>query len=158
MRIPTSKIYRAFPELDHLSDEQCERLLVRTRNDELPQTFRLLVCVAVGSVTLLMSFSLFMTFVRDDGSLSDLVLLVAIPAVPAILTLFTRDVLLRRALRKAITSRIDRVRCPRCRYILIGQRPVDEHVTCPECGNETSLETLGVTVDDLVLPSKPELR
>ncbi|MCP3919432.1 MAG: hypothetical protein GY711_28170 [bacterium] len=158
MRIPTSKIYRAFCELDHLSDEQCERLLVRIRTDELPQTFRLLVCVAVGSVTLILSLSLFMALVRDDGSLSDLLLLIAIPAVPAILTLFTRDLLLRRALRKAISLRIDRVRCPRCRYLLIGQRPVDGRVTCPECGDETSLETLGVTADDLVVPSKPELR
>lgn len=29
MRIPTHKIYRAFPELDRFSDEECERMMVR---------------------------------------------------------------------------------------------------------------------------------
>ncbi len=31
MRIPFSKVYRAFPELDRFSDAECRRLVVRAR-------------------------------------------------------------------------------------------------------------------------------
>lgn len=76
--------------------------------------------------------------------------------MPALSAMLVRDVLLRRALKKAIELKVERVRCRQCEYILIGQRAFKDAVTCPECGNTATLESLGITEDDLIPPNSVE--
>ena len=55
MRIPISKIYRAFPEFDAFTDEQCERFMLRVKLSGSKQAVPILVGVLVALATLIVS-------------------------------------------------------------------------------------------------------
>lgn len=167
MRIPTSKIYRAFEELDEFSDEQCERLMKRVQLDRASTTGMagLVVCVVVVSLFVMGLFLWFMSELLDAQLrvLSmpmrpyfdlDAMVFSIVECITAVASGFLmRDHVLRKNLIAAIQLRIERVRCPNCKYILIGQRARNNMVTCPECGTSTSLGALGVTEKDLIPPT-----
>ena len=159
-RIPTTRLYRAFPELDRFDDDQCRRLMKRI---ELQPGANWLIRL----VPLLLASLLFMagcaglfhyttalrsaaTWLYEDWDLV-IALLLAF-GTPAAVAFVSRDLLLRHYLIKAINMRIDRVRCRSCGYILIGQTAVDRRVCCPECGSVTRLSDLGITEADLLPP------
>ena len=166
MRIPTSKIYRAFEELDEFSDEQCERLMRRVRIDTGATSGMVgFVFLATILVFFTVWFLLYLVPVEFRGLSMrlrpyfdlDMVIWFLTEAFAVAATGFaTRDYILRKHLRAAIELRIERVRCPDCKYILIGQRPRNDMVACPECGTTTSLGALGVTANDLIPPTTPE--
>ena len=56
-------------------------------------------------------------------------------------------------LRRAMQSQIERIRCPSCKYVLLGQRVSGGAVICPECGAPTTLMHLGITEADLIPPT-----
>ncbi len=158
MRIPLTKLYRAFSQLDRFSDTQCGLLMRRVRLD---RKARLLVWVSPVFAFVLSFVVVVILLVTTDVLAqteplfrdADLLLfLLCVLCIPAAVALLSRDHLLRRFLVKAIRLRIDRVRCRHCRYILIGQRPIGDEVNCPECGKMNRLRELGVTVDDLIPP------
>ena len=175
MRIPRKRLYRAFPELDRFSDEQCERFLQRVR---IRGSYRPVVLVTVGFVSvasLILVAGIVVAAWTSDlgqdvhrslwlrfGPRVDLVALAGMLtpsiAVPPFAGLFVRDVVLRHYLRKAVRMQIERVSCRRCKYLLIGQRVSAGLVTCPECGERNALSTLGVTAEDLVPPTAGEDR
>ena len=158
VRIPLNKIYRAFGELDRFDDDQC-RLLMRRGHLELAGTLLIWVVVGVVFVLCVVLVATLVAvadlpqwaeqFFRDGDILLWLLCLLVIPTAAGLLT---RDRLLRRLLVRAIRLRIDRVRCRRCKYILIGQRPSGDLVACPECGGTNLLSDLGVTEADLIPP------
>ena len=158
MRIPLTKVYRAFPELDRFSEAQCDLLMCRVRLDpgtrDLPWAGP--AVVFLGSlliVALLLARTSLLAgtewLFRDADVLIALLSVLGIPPFSALLI---RDCLLRLLLLRAVRVRIDRVRCRHCKYILIGQRPLGDLVTCPECGRTNRLRELGVTADDLIPP------
>ena len=156
MRIPLTKLYRAFSQLDRFSDTQCDLLMRRVRLD---RKARLLVWVSpvfafvlslVVVVILLVTTDVLAQFEPLFRDADLLLFLLCVLGIPTAVALLIRDHLLRRFLVKAIRLRIDRVRCRHCRYILIGQRPIGDEVNCPECGRMNRLRELGVTVDDLI--------
>jgi len=164
MRIPMRKIYRAFPELDAYTDAQCELLMQRVNLSMVSrQAIRGMTFAAVV-VTLIVMLPIMYVFVdtliqgnpgwgmvRYDGERS-LVWTVGMVG-PAVLAGFlTRDTVLRKQLVSAITLHIEKVRCPECKYILIGQRDHNGAVTCPECGHTTLLRLLGLEPADLIPP------
>lgn len=174
-RIPPNKIYRAFPELDHFSDAQCERFVQRVRvTSQYPQVLAgsliLVVVLSLTAVGLVLGrlaepWSRFLWAAGRELRLSwlsadDVHLgscLLALAAVPAFSCLLVRDGLLRTYLRRAIRMRLDRVRCRTCGYVLIGQRHSDGRVRCPECSSAATLRELGVTAEDLIPPPNASL-
>lgn len=164
MRIPTRKIYRAFPELDQFSDEQCERFMQRLRvsgaRNTIPQA--VFVAVTVVGLAIACSASSFVFAVLEDElqsrrngdvhSIYDFVVLLIGFGLPVFLGLIARDFTLRRHLKLVINEKLDRIRCLACKYILIGQVVHENQVTCPECGSVMPLDQLGIVAEDLIPP------
>ena len=171
MRIPRDKLYRAFPELDRFSDEQCERFVQRVR---ITATYRLGSWAAIGFTVVVatgliasglavldehLHRSLWLKLSRRTADTLLLVYwLVPIVSIPPFVGLLTRDIVLRIYLRWAVQMQIERVRCRSCKYLLIGQVANAGLVTCPECGARNSLQSLGLTEQDLVPPERGEDR
>ncbi len=146
MRLPLSKVYRAFPELDRFSDEQC-RAWQQLANDYWPwkRIGALLLAVAMFPVmwaglmtlvTLLGNWSGFrpLNDLPAPFGLMVVLLFVALPIfAAALVSLSIRDWWTRRCLRRFIDDRI----CS-CGYSLLGlpHEPFEDRarVHCPECG------------------------
>ena len=164
MRIITRRIYRAFPELDDFTDKQCKLLMQRVRVAKSARAGMGVAALGMGFIAfilgLITSFVLFdplENLFLDLGFRAFERLAIAssflIALSPGFVTaLITRDLILRRMLLKAIRIRIDKVRCPKCKYILIGQSENNGAVTCPECGQTTFLKQLGLEPRDLIPP------
>ena len=164
MRIPTRKIYRAFPEFDQFSDEQCERFMQRVQVSGLRKTLPQAVFLAVTGAGLVVAcgFSGFIFGVLEEElqsrrngdvlSIFDFLVFLIAFGLPVFLGLIARDFTLRRHLTLVINEKLDRIRCLSCRYILIGQVVREDQVTCPECGFAMSLGQLGIVEEDLIPP------
>ena len=173
MRIPVSKMYRAFPELDPFPDHECRRFVRRARR-------RVLAWMWVPVVGLLASFAaivaivvMIITHYEDElrtvsrwldrciggvisvdypvGDLAILVVfLLAITVGPWLAFALPRDALIRRAIAK----RIEIAECTGCEHSLIGLPLLvgraDPAVRCPECGREMVLSEIGLIPDDLL--------
>ncbi len=150
MRLPLSKIYRAFPELDRFDDALCKVFVKRAR--EAKKVSGRVFAVLVLPVYFLLAYFLFFILVWIDGwvALPDTPLFIAlvmasIPLMPAVILLIFRDVWLRWALRSQVGS----TNCL-CGYSLLGLTLVDNAVQCPECGERISLTNRGLSPEDLL--------
>lgn len=150
MRLPLSKIYRAFPELDRFSDAECASYV-----RHVSHRMGVRIVLTAWATALLSMFGLPLLLclgaplVGGAGSGPATVI-----GIAALLGLFTgplwgfmcRDVLLRRAIRE----RIKHATCPTCFYSLIGLRVSGGSVRCPECGGSVELDRHDLTPGDLV--------
>lgn len=140
VRLPLHKVYRAFPELDGLTDAQCEAYV---RGAERAEPWRrvlgLAACIfiTVGAAALLLwpaqwlgDQFLGVLSPMTSGAARALVIALLVAAGPLLLALSFRD----RWLRIAITRQIRRDRCPRCDYSLVGLEALAGVLVCPECG------------------------
>lgn len=163
MRIPLSKVYRAFPELDRFSDQQCELLMKRVQLQQgttVGITFLVLVACIVLAVGLLIITQVALSLMAlpvDVANRHEQTILrvgfIVVMVPPAAMGVVLRDSILRRRLTRALDYEIDRVRCLSCKYILIGQVASAGRIDCPECGSSFALNQLGITEDDLLPPS-----
>lgn len=158
MRLPTSKLYRAFPELDEFSSEQC-RAWVRAANAGFARlilrsilfgaVFLGWLLVVSGAVYALGSgLSIVDGRTRNEGPLFVLISggVVVGVGVGVLLVLMVRDAFLRRRVQRVMQARGS---CDRCRYILVGLPVIDARVTCPECGQiRTPNEALAEVATD----------
>ncbi len=134
MRIPGTKVYRAFHELDRFSDEQCRRFMRSALRPWWLQALRLLLCFAAS---LFVFFGVLVPLVGQIDlrrRLDYLSYLIVIP--PPTMCVFAgllfRDYLLRRRLRRVLRNR---GACRGCQYPLLGLSLSDANtVSCPECG------------------------
>jgi hypothetical protein len=145
VRIPATRVYRAFPELDHFSDAQCEAFVRATSRRPAYLAVQLLGELSTTTAALL-SFGFLSGHAGARleqatshwGSLNSYVAPFAwllITLVPSgLVFLLTRDLLLRRCIRSLLKTRGS---CRQCGYGLTGL-PVGEggRITCPECGLE----------------------
>ncbi len=169
MRVPTSKIYRAFAELDPFTDEQCQLFLQRLKNQGTYSAtvwstaimcfFAALLVVAVIFSALADETAEFcrrLSGPRVGCHLATAIGIALVVGVPSMSALLARDVVVWRYLRWAIGLEIERIRCLGCKYSMLGQRVVDGFVTCPECGRRLTLSELGVeSAEDLIPPERP---
>ncbi|MDP1661576.1 MAG: hypothetical protein Q8L55_06630, partial [Phycisphaerales bacterium] len=152
MRIPGSKVYRAFAELDRFTDDQCRRFMKGVKRDWWVARVARWVAVGASFVIALVlcygsSVYLVWRFIPPDGSrgatdtLYWVVLLLAMvtPVLIGLLSaLLVRDWLLRRRLRAVIN---ERARCIVCGYSMLGLAvPESLVVICPECGAPTDVD------------------
>lgn len=147
MRIPHSKVWRAFPEFDRFSDESC-RAFVRQVSRSGPRAGRIWAAsVLLGCLGLVVMYQVLYrirdSFFNDphvfDISTPGLVLLSVLLISAGVLSgLVVRDVMLRLELRRLVGSS---AQCPRCGYLRIGLH-IDERngVRCPECAFATELD------------------
>jgi len=158
MRLCTSKLVHAFPELALLPEAEGERMLRRVRRC---RHIRPLVCVLAGIavagawIALAFAFGPTVWLWADDAvgpihpAFSRVVSLFAGPYfgcfLGGVVGLCVRDGQIRRALRLGPRA----VRCPRCRYGLTGLRVECGGVTCPECGHAVDAERDGICDEDL---------
>ncbi len=165
MRIPLSKIYRAFPELDPFPDSECERFVLSARTQS---------GATIGAASFfafcfsLMVYAIFVWFIAAWASrfikqlfqgslavdqlemLSTGLVLVCGPLFACLCFGLTRDTFLRRA----ILDRINLARCTACKFSLLGLPVVLGQVRCPECGGVINLASIGLRPTDLLTPSE----
>ncbi len=166
MRIPVSKIYRAFPELDQFTDSECEMYVERARSRRL-QSGSLMAFGAAGAgiATLVVMGFITLTVVIPlgrglgmRGSVEHDMEWGALAVGVHIVAAFMVGYMVRDAwLRKAIRGCIDAARCPSCDYSLLGLPVVHGAVKCPECGSALDLAASGLMPEDMLsrMPSAP---
>ena len=164
MRIPINNIYRAFEELDDYTDQQCKMLMQRVKLSALAKQSingAAFLGFIIGLVAMLpFIYALLELLKAGDPAWQQQAMENQRGTIwafglfwpAAVGALIGRDMVLRKMLIKAINVQIDRVRCPECKYILIGQREHNGSVTCPECGHSTLLRILGLVAADLIPP------
>ena len=160
MRLMTVKVYRAFPELDRYSDEQCRRFIAAARRGVRSwwhgALYAIVLCLGLFIAAFIAALAFNQAGDYQDRQKTDiwwanvLAFLVAAPglAIVPMGVLLMRDILLRRRVRWVLTTQSA---CPRCRYGLIGLAlSPDNTITCPECGHVAAVDpSLGeLTVDD----------
>jgi len=158
MRLLVRKVYRAFPELDSYSDEQCSRFVHAAKRGIWRKLFRYgLLGTALVLIMLAVLFLSAMAAMAAPfppkspfwwyESVGVLVLIaMGIPSLA--LVWYFRDWMLRRRIGFVLRSR---GRCGGCGYSLIGL-PVSANATvvCPECGFDCKVdEAIGeLTIDE----------
>jgi DNA-directed RNA polymerase subunit RPC12/RpoP len=154
MRIPLRKTYRAFPELDRFSDEDCERYLrYANRRAGTRIGCAMLLAIAISMIAWgpLVFIGLRAAAPRlDMGTGFEVFMMltatIAITIVPALAGLFARD----RVLLAAIRDRLQSARCPQCTFSLLGLPVANGIVRCPECGSRITLAEHDLTPDDIL--------
>jgi hypothetical protein len=160
MRLVTRKVWRAFPQLDRFSDQECLEFVNRVRRSLRYQA-------AVFSLCLFLFIALFFVMaminalaiqVLNRRGLADLGLIFPVIgvvlqiAVPSLVMLLGRDAVLDFSLKRIVGAAV----CPTCGYSLLGQRTLGCAIRCPECGQFTSLRELGLSSpEDLLPPDHP---
>lgn len=164
MRVPGIKVWRAFAELDHLTDGECISLCRRVIVEMEPWRGRvpwlagmctmLLVSIAVG---VLLHRANALTIDLEKIAPWALALIISVLAIAfSIGFIAARDLNLYLLIRRDIR----RVRCRKCEQSLVGLKvvetalhpgtPGDARVRCPECGKLWTLLELGLTPRDLI--------
>jgi hypothetical protein len=156
VRIPISKVYRSFPELDRFSDEDCERFVALAREARpgaSTAVAALCMLVVLGGLLVggVIGVPVYQSIVgpHEDGTWRSAVGLLAWVglALGGPLIGFTiRD----RWVRTLVASRVRQGACLHCRYSLLGLTPQRGVVRCPECGEENDLSERGLSGEDLL--------
>jgi hypothetical protein len=153
MRLPTSKLYRAFAELDAFDDERCVRFVRAAQGRWWWRGLRLVGLVVLW-VALTFGLSWGLAWVasailqegsnwrRAYGPVPELlaqVVCAGVGMVAASLScLLLRDYLLRRSVKRVLKGSAN---CWSCGYGLLGL-PVssEQSITCPECGSVSRVD------------------
>jgi hypothetical protein len=164
MRLPFTKVYRAFPEFDSLPDEECERYVRHVRVHQrwqfqlIPLLTTLVLAVAWPVTWVVLShYYPIHHWVPLPATEEARIIVLAVTSVlvPAMVGLLLRDL----ALWLGVRDEVNRARCPKCRQSLLGvpvqeigmgNDPAKRFIRCPECGRKYNLLDIGITPRDLV--------
>lgn len=147
MRLPTSKIWRAFPELDRFNDARCVRYVRQAKAKRRASGSVLVLLVPVFVIVWLVSMGLSVGLMDmlypggagpgAVGTILALFLFAGTPLALSMTLLLARD----RWLHRAVRDRLNVARCLGCSYSLLGLTPLEggRVVVCPECGREGEL-------------------
>ena len=145
VRFPWDKVYRAFPELDRFSDNECQNY-VRIASERYGEsragsigiaTLLAVITIVAMAVCFALVDDLIPVRTRESfwGVFATIKFTLYL-GVPPFAWLIARDIWLRRAIRRQLFDTL----CPGCKYQLLGL-PIDhETVQCPECGRRTALQ------------------
>lgn len=165
MRLPRAKVYRAFEELDSLTDSECDSLVNRAEINHhgllvLTPLACMYLTVAVWpavwvTAALLLPLSTYIPLLPATLGGQVVLLIVTTVMAAALVYLVVRDACLYLGLRRELR----RCHCPRCDQPLVGlpikssgddNDPGKRFVRCPECGRKHNLLDLGITPRDLI--------
>jgi hypothetical protein len=155
VRVPRRKLYRAFPELDAFSNQQCERFLaVALRGGLLRQLWVSMVAMGLGLAAFVGVVWLGLWAARWLPLAYRRTLMVDFPGMAytagvlagaclslALVAFVVRDVWIRRRIRRHLVLWL----CERCGYRLLGVPARAGRVTCPECGHAGDLADRALT-------------
>lgn len=150
MRLPFSKIYRAFPELDRFSHEECERYVASVQYDlwyRRQSGLFFLGLIVVGPPSLWGLLQVLRPVLRGMHPAAIALSLTLFPILIALVLLMIRD----RMLHRAIAARLVSATCRGCRYSLLGLTVSDGTVMCPECGAKIVLAEHNLKEEDLLV-------
>lgn len=157
MRLPFSKIYRAFPELDRFSDEECNAFVHRAtwghiRSQLLVAPIAIVAALGTGWLAGFALAEMWDALFRNQLiTAATLELWRMITTVfgavssGAIAALAIRDLWLRQVVKGYIGSN----KCPKCSYLLLGLTASNGILSCPECGTGINMELVGLKQSDL---------
>lgn len=180
MRIPLSKVYRAFPELDRFSDAECERFVLQVSRQRLGTRYLIGVAPVIGLVVSIIVLVVVMVYGQPSlkwlsdvlNRLADFVqpdreadighLALFFAALMWVITSTYLSALLARDwhLRRGIRLRLEVTNCTACRQsllglpLLAGERGEPAAVRCPECGTRLVLQEIGLTPRDIIARSE----
>jgi len=161
MRVPFSKPYRALPEFEGVSREQCERALARAKSSTRSRPWRSAAAVVLGTLGTLVGVEMLWAMSGVAGwslgrALNEPWALVLGAAGGLLAWALVRD----REIASAMSRELARLRCRRCKQSLLGlpvhsrnigaPDPADAWTRCPECGRVHKLLDLGLTPRDLI--------
>jgi len=160
VRIPWSKVHRAFPELDRFDDRTCLEFIQLAcrkfwRSRMIVGAFGVAVCVAtfialmIGLNTVLDGV-MYRTVAERLRSPYYLGFWAGGIAISGAFVGFSGLLIRDRWIRWAVGSQIVATRCLNCEYSLLGLTPDAGCVLCPECGQRTNLEERGITAQELL--------
>lgn len=159
MRVLTRQIWRAFPELDRFSDDQCARFVRAARRGVLASIAQTLACAVVASLCLAAVGGLVWLLPAHLWNTSSGFMAVASAATviaflsASLSALLVRDMMLRQRLRWVIKAKGT---CGNCSYGLLGLPvPDDLRITCPECGMDMWVDA---ALTELVTDEKGQRR
>ncbi|CAN5778481.1 hypothetical protein BH11PLA1_BH11PLA1_19430 [soil metagenome] len=146
MRLITSKLESAFPELDGFARAKAKAFVDAVGRSSW--TYRVgIVLLSVGGFIVFAFVAIFLMVLfagsidRFDrqGSLALYGVVMVVPLLGGLcLVLFVRDRFLARRIRAILDSQ---ARCPACSYELLGlSRDASSTITCPECGRRTVVD------------------
>ncbi len=148
-----SRPWRLVRELDHIEDARCRRLLEVVRNT---RGVALLACAGVAIVVAPLCNAALTFFIDGMGRTDQIenawerAALVVGRIVLIGTTLTVAFIPYAVLVRRAMLRHLERARCPRCAYGLIGLRFDGGRTICPECGERIVLEALGLTEADVL--------
>lgn len=163
MRLPVSKVYRAFRVLDAFTDAQCEGYVRRAMRKHMPSMFAvaILAVPVVLSIALAGFIGVYQIGARLErggwlGGSSVTVPLALLGFSGVVLVALIVGLLMRDAwLRWAIGMELRRSTCPGCEYQLLGLKAAAGVVRCPECGMESRTDLLQLSEADLNMVKEP---
>ena len=164
MRLPFSKVYRAFPELDRFDDPAC-RAYVREAARRVPVANLSVKAAALAAAIFLLfvgviagaNLAMRLTFrpTASGWAFAAAALVWGLCLLPGPLVgAFIRD----RWVRSQLKLVLRQASCPACGYSLLGlvprpgPPPEGEFVVCPECGECSGLASRGLTRASLMAP------
>jgi hypothetical protein len=144
--------YRAYPEFDGYSDEQCRKLLLqaRLRRGDAAWVLPLLSAGGLAAAWSVVALGL----IRVAAALLGLtlagvgVLLWLVMAVAPVFVVgfaWVRRAMLVRSVRRLVNG----AACPFCEFSLVGLPVRINTVRCPECGEKVRLTEHGIRQEDL---------
>lgn len=160
MRLPLATVYRAFPELDRFTDDECRRLIYRAqlRGMEGPSDGCVMTALLIAGGVVIFGVAGSMIWASLDGTRlhrialrSDLlnsagpVLLLLGIVFSGVSGLVVRD----RSLRRLLREQIGRTTCPGCRASLLGCDRSADSLRCGGCGRVYKFGELGLESEDL---------
>ncbi len=141
MRLPLSKVYRAFPELDRFDDAACRAFVSDVSRQHWWSALQTAIFSVVVAVLLALGGLLIIgTEMAQRQSVltrwGELAGLIVVFVGPILFGMAMRDWWLRRRLQE----RIDASRCFACNYSLVGMPAEEAGIRCPECGARTPVD------------------
>lgn len=151
MRVPLAKIFRAFPELDRFTDEECRRLLLQARHHArvTPRAG----CIGVACLVILvggvggsiLSAWAISRFLHTEDDMVGSVIFCGSMVLGVYAGIRFRD----RHTRAILRRQVERTTCPTCGGSLLGGRRSADHVRCGSCGGVHAFTGLGIDPTDL---------
>ncbi len=154
MRFPRLfAFYRAYPEFDGYSDEQCRKLVLqaRLRRGDAAWVMPLLAAVGITAAWTIFGGGFLILLAASTGR--------PLPPEPVLITpilffaapglIVTYVWVRRQMLVRSIRRMINRAVCPFCEFSLVGLPVKLSAVVCPECGERIRLYTHGIRPEDL---------
>jgi hypothetical protein len=163
--VPLSKVYRAFPELDRFSDQECADFVARARTRGRLVLWPWATALVLGVVWWfglrpIATWAAAAMFSERTGDLTLLAAILGFFTLAVGTTGFAAFTVRDAILRDLVRGRINTARCPACKHSLLGLPLVPgteaESVRCPECGSVTALAMIGLSHRYLIPPSEPD--